>query len=500
MSPDSLTSLLGNLWSIFLIVLFFGGSIFVHELGHFLAARRRGVRVERFSIGFGPALWKKRGKDGCEYRLSVLPLGGYVALPQLADLSVIEGGEIARTRVLSTGIDSGPVNSERELPPISYATKMIVFVAGAVFNVLFAFILACVLWVVGQQTSEELSTTRIGYVTETIALPDGTTVPSPAHEAGLQIGDTIRAIDGQTVKDWPDMMQTLVTSFGQAEDGRREAIFSIERAGRTFDVTVYPRLVTEDKVRKVGIVAAYTPIVADVPKKSFAETLGLKTGDALTAINGAPLLNLLTLHDALQKKPAQVFTLTIKRGQQTLDLSVPADRPKESSEILGAAYRTTTGFIHTNPVTQIVGHASMMIRVLYSLVHPHSDINASKLSGPVGIGKIFWDASEAGLRYVIWITILVNVNLALFNLLPIPVLDGGQMLFATIGKLRGRALSTNFVATSQSIFMVLLLSLIVYVSVFDIGRIRRDSKADAKAREAAAEQKKDADQPAPAKP
>ena len=470
MSTDTLTSLLGNIWSIFMIVLFFGGSIFVHELGHFLAARRRGVKVERFSIGFGPALWKRRGKDGCEYRLSVLPLGGYVALPQLADLSAIEGE--SETDV-------------QKLPPISYATKMIVFVMGATFNLLFAFALACVLWLVGQETSEDHSTTRIGYITETITLPDESKVTSPAREAGLQVGDTIKAIDGEKVKDWPDMMQNLVTSFGKADDGRREAIFTIERAGQTLDITVYPRLVTEDKVRKVGIIAAYTPIVAEVPKDSYAEKLGLKVDDKLIALNGTPLLNLLTLHDALQKKEPSSFVLQIKRGEETMDLTVPAERPKDATGLFGASYRTTTGLIHPNPFEQISNHAAMMVRVLYSLIHPNSDINVSKLSGPVGIGKIFWDASEAGIRYVIWIAILVNVNLALFNLLPIPVLDGGQMLFATIGKLRGRALSINFVATAQSVFMVLLLSLIVYVTVFDVGRIRRDSKAEAQAKEAA---------------
>lgn len=485
MSSETIVSLLGNLWSIFLIALFFGGSIFVHELGHFLAARRRGLRVERFSIGFGPAIWKHRGKDGCEYRLSILPLGGYVALPQLADLSAIEGKS-------ETDVDT--------LPPISYATKMIVFVAGAFFNILFAFALACVLWLAGQETSENMSTTRIGYITDTIALPDKTTVISPAREAGLQVGDTIRAIDGQKVKDWPDLLQNLVTSYGQTDDGRREAIFTIERAGKTFDVTVYPRLVTDDKIRKVGIIAAYTPIVAEIPKDSYAEKLGLKVDDELTAINGSPLLNLLTLHDMLKAKVSQPFLLTVVRGQETIELKIPADVSAEKGDIFGASFRTKTGFIHPNPVEQITDHLAMTIRVLYSLIHPHSDINVSKLSGPVGIGKIFWDASEAGIRYVIWITILVNVNLAVFNLLPIPVLDGGQMLFATIGRLRGRPLAPNFVATSQSIFMVLLLSLIVYVSVFDISRIRRDSKADAQAKEAAAEQKKASEQLAPAKP
>ena len=91
MAADFFTSALTNLWAVILVVLLFGGSIFVHELGHFLAARRRGVKVERFSIGFGPAIWSRRAKDGVEYRVSWFPLGGYVLLPQLADLGALEG-------------------------------------------------------------------------------------------------------------------------------------------------------------------------------------------------------------------------------------------------------------------------------------------------------------------------------------------------------------------------------------------------------------------------
>src|SRR2546423_13421052 len=105
---DLIHSLFANLWSVFLVVLFFGGSIFVHELGHFLAARRRGVRVERFSIGFGPAIWSRRGRDGVEYRLSWFPLGGYVLLPQLADLGMLEG---------ESNVDAA------KLPPVTYLTK-----------------------------------------------------------------------------------------------------------------------------------------------------------------------------------------------------------------------------------------------------------------------------------------------------------------------------------------------------------------------------------------
>ncbi len=478
---EFLSGLFGSVWSIFMILLFFGGSIFVHELGHFLAARRRGVKVTRFSIGFGPAIWKWHGKDGVEYRLAWLPLGGYVALPQLADMPALEGE--------SEGAE--------QLPPVDYASRMIVFVAGAVFNVLFAFALACILWWAGQPTSEDLSTTRIGYVTRTITLADNTAVPSPALEAGLQAGDTIRAIDGTPVADWPELLQTLVTSAGVTDDGRRKAVFTIERAGQLMEIPVYPRLSGTENFRKVGILAAYTPIVSGVPEDAFARKLDLQTDDQLLTLNGAPLLNLVTLMDTMQAKVPEAFTLGVRRGERVLEIAVPAERPKDTSPLLGANYRTNFGLVHVNPVEQVYTQVKMTVRMFVSLVQPTSDMGLSKLSGPVGIGRIYWDASKAGIRYVIWIAILVNVNLAIFNLLPIPVLDGGHMLFATIGKLRGKALPFNFVATMQSIFVVLLLSVMAYVTVFgDIRRLVRDNRAEAQAREAAAEQQKKAAEPA----
>ena len=478
---DLLSNIFSGLWSIFMIVLFFGGSIFVHELGHFLAARRRGVKVSRFSIGFGPAIWSRTAKDGVEYRLSWIPLGGYVALPQLADMAAIEG----ETEDVSN------------LPPISYLTRIIVFAAGAFFNILFAFALATVLWLIGQPTSEDMATTRIGYVSRTITLEDGTAVPSPAAEAGLRVGDIIRAIDGDKVADWPELQQTLVTSSGVTDDGRRRAVFSIERDGRPIDLPVYPLLSGEDNMRRVGISAAFTPIVANVPDKSYARTLGLQIGDRLVQIDGAPLLHLVAIAEVMQEKVPRAFTLTVMRGETPITLSVPASRPTDTPPLFGAGYRSKFGLKHVNPFGQIWSQVTMTWRTLGSLIHPKSDIGISKLSGPIGIGKIYWDATEAGIRYVFWIAILVNVNLAIFNLLPIPVLDGGHMLFATIGKLRGRALPVNFIATTQSVFIILLFTMILYVSVFDVRRIARDVQGNASAKEAAAEQQKKS---APAKP
>jgi regulator of sigma E protease len=256
MSTDLFHSIISNLGSIALVVFFFGGSIFVHELGHFWAARRRGVHVERFSIGFGPKIVSWRGQDGVEYRLSWLPIGGYVALPQLADMGVIEGENTTDTKAL---------------PPISYSTKIIVFAAGAAMNLVFALVLASVIWLIGEPLSSDMATTRIGYVSPTIELSDGTKVPSPASQAGLQIGDAVRAIDGVRVTDWSSLMQTLITSSGRDEYDQPMAVFTIERGGRELEIVLFPRLAGDEKYRRVGISPGYELIVHGVAAGSVAE-------------------------------------------------------------------------------------------------------------------------------------------------------------------------------------------------------------------------------------
>lgn len=463
MSYDLLQTLLANVWSIFLVVLFFGGSIFVHELGHFLAARRRGVHVERFSIGFGPKIFSWRGKDGVEYRVSWLPLGGYVALPQLADLRGIEG-------------DS---NTDLEkLPPLSFSTKMLVFVAGAVFNVLFALGLACIIWFIGQPMSSEMATTRIGYVSSTLKLPDGTKTPSPAREAGLRIGDIVRKIDGIAVNEWTDLMQTLITSSGRTATGRPMAIFTIERAGLAEEVALYPILIGNEMFRTIGIAPGYELLVHSVATGSLAEQVGFKSGDEFISLNGTPILSAASYQDILAATTAEPVAVRIKRAGAEVTLTIPARPQAKPEAALGLALTTGFKLIHPSPVAQIIDHVVMTFRTLVSLINPQSDIGLSKVAGPVGIVRIFHSAAEAGIRAILIFTILVNINLAVFNLLPIPVLDGGQMLFATIAKLRGRALPVNFIMATQSTFIVLLFSMIIYVSFFDVRRVVRDVQAD----------------------
>ena len=460
-------SLFSNVWSIALIVLFFGGSIFVHELGHFLAAKKRGLKIDRFSIGFGPKIfgWTR---DGIEYRVSWIPLGGYVALPQLADMRGIEGESD---------------EDVEKLPPISYSSKMIVAVMGAVFNVLFAFVLASVLWAIKQPVSADETTTRIGYVAQTIPLQDGREVTSPAVEAGLKVGDTILAIDGREVSRWEDVLHRVLGGTDRAEDGRRRTVFRIERDGAVRDVTIYPQLAGDEEDRRVGIAAYFQPVVYRIQPDSIADQAGMKVGDRLLSANGIEIHNTQTLIDVLSARGDGPVTVRAERGAQQVEVVLPPRADPQARIPLGAVIAPESADVHIDPVTQLVGHVNRSFETLGMLLHPRSDVGVKKVSGPIEIIYVFHLAAQAGIRAVLYITILVNISLAIFNLLPIPVLDGGHMLFATIAKLRGRAIPPNVLMTTQSVFMILLLSMVLYVSYFNVIRVHRMTSGPAPAKE-----------------
>lgn len=477
--PDLIHSLFSNAWSLVLIILFFGGSIFVHELGHFLAARWCGLHIDRFSIGFGPKIfgWTR---NGIEYRVSWIPLGGYVALPQLADMRGIEGD----------------ASSEAEnLPPISYTAKMTVAVMGAVFNVLFAFVLATVLWAIKQPVGADEVTTRIGYVAPTITLPDGRHVTSPAAEAGLQVGDRIVAIDGHEATRWEDVSHGVVTGTGREEDGRRRSVFSVQRDGTISDVVVYPQLAGEDRFRRVGISPYFQPVVYRLEPGGIADKAGLKLQDRILEVAGTPVHNTQTVSDIVQRSEGAV-DLTVLRSGAKLHLTLPARGSVNAPVSLGVVLAPPSEDVHIDPFTQVSRHVTQAIQTLSSLLHPRSDVGMKDVSGPIEIIYVFHLASQAGIRAVLYLTVLVNISLAIFNLLPIPVLDGGHMLFATIAKIRGRAIPPNVLVTTQSVFMVLLLSMVLYVSYFNVIRVHRLASGPSAASEEAPAAAPEATEPA----
>ena len=458
--------ILSDPFAILLVVLFFGASIFVHELGHYLAARWRKLKIERFSIGFGPRLFGWKDKQGVDWRVSLLPLGGYVALPQLADMRGIEG----------------EYHENEPLPELSYADKIIVAGAGAFFNVLFALALGCVLWVTGIPVSEEYESTTIGYVAETIANQEGVEQDSPAILAGLKAGDRILRIDGRKTNNWEDILYALTTGVRRSDGGAPRTDFTVERDGQELEIPVYPLLDQFEGNRKIGIAPANSLHIGAVMENSPAMLAGIQAGDEIIQVNGNHIYNRSVLSRIVQDDPEAELQLLINRSGSSISISLTPEQVAyntagDTVPMIGVQWQPIFDTQHVNPVEQVYDAVDKTLSVLGALVHPKSDVAISNLSGPVGIGYTLYVISQIGILEVLSIVVLINVNLAILNLLPIPVLDGGHMAFATVAKLRGRPIPARIIASMQGTFMLIFLAILVYVTFFDFGRVRRNESA-----------------------
>jgi len=590
----SFGDLLGSLWGLALVAVFFGGSIFVHELGHFLAARRRGLKIERFSIGFGPRLFGWTGKDGVDYRVSIIPLGGYVALPQLADMEGIEGASS---------------EDAEQLPKISYADKMIVSVMGAVFNVIFAFVLACVLWVTGMPVPAGSTSTVIGYVPPQIVTSSdhlaelglGATIPGPAFKAGLRSGDKVLAVDDVEVGSFNQISEAVMLGNRRDSQGNPTATFKVERHGEVLEFVVQPARVeinahSGDRVRMAGIQPRTAVIVGAVTPGSPAEKAGLKAGDRILSMDGVPLNNTVEFRELLRKDGAKPRTLLVEQADgvnttavvtpqvtttvnpvsiiaygetklrslilvpatrdllskdpeavrdQLMVLGVSPDDPALAETLrigtivdkvdgkeqivsvrslaglveavgrtprdltlywkrangeagnltlrkaqavdkqpvqhaqVGIRYAARTELAYRNPWETCAGIVKSTFTTLGRLFDRGSDIQVKQLASVISITKTYYNLSE-DIRRVLWFTVLINLNLAVLNLMPIPVLDGGHMLIATIQRFTKGILSNKAVVILQYTFMALLLSLMAYIILHDVRRCSGDSELQLK--------------------
>ncbi len=440
---------------VLLAVFLLGLCIFIHELGHFLAARRRGLKVERFSIGFGPPIFRWE-RNGVDYRISWIPFGGYVALPQLADMGRLEGGEEEQAD---------------RLPPISYADKMIVAVMGAVFNMIFALLLSCILWVVGQ---EVIVSTEIDVVDRELRTADGAVVPGPAFAAGLRAGDEIVAVDGDRVGDWMQVHNAILTGTGRGAEGMPATRIDVLRGGEPMSFEVIPVLTSREAIRDIGIGPDSDLVVSGLVEGMPADEAGMLPGDVLVSISGEPIRTSALLQVVLARHTGGPVDLTVLREGEPVTLSVePVYVPEADAKRFGFifGYRAKTEIVHRNPVEQIGLMVDTIKRTLVALFHQGSDVKVRNLNGPVGIVHVLSTVGSYGLTHLVWLLAFINVNLAILNLLPIPVLDGGHMLFATIAKVAGRPLPRRFLEVTQGAFVVLFLSFMLYVTFFDVGRI-----------------------------
>lgn len=438
------------------VVMSFNLIIFVHELGHFLAAKWRGLKIERFQIWFGSPIWKKQ-INGVQYGLGWIPAGGFVALPQMAPMEAIEGSN----------------HESKSLPPITPLDKIIVAFAGPLFSLMLALLAGVVVWGVGKP-ADFIPTTQIGFL-----LPG-----SPAQKAGLLIGDRITAINGEKVNGFAGSLNSITESIVLSRG--QEISYTVEREGYSKPITLRSGFETGETrwfqrsgLRQVGIVPAGNSVVGDVIPKSPAADMGISPGDKIVTINGTKLFSYQQFAQYMRDqnwKSVRLGIQSIAGIFKEVDITPESPvKPTGSNPMIGIlwadpGYEDTT-IIHPSPFRQVSDSLKMMWTTITSVVSPNSSIGVGHLSGPVGIAKLQYQLlqMEDGWRRILAFMVLFNVNLAVLNMMPFPVLDGGHITLAILEKISGRPVKAKALEILQTICALALMGLMLFVTSKDIG-------------------------------
>ncbi|MEM9446224.1 MAG: RIP metalloprotease RseP [Verrucomicrobiota bacterium] len=443
----------------------FGITVFVHELGHYLAAKQQGLVIEKFAIGFGPKIFGFK-HDGVEWVINWLPIGGFVALPQMAPMDMVEG-ETEKKAV--------------DLPEISPKAKIITAFFGPLFSFLLAVVAAVAVSFIGYPKSIDSKTTTIGFFSDT----------SPAQSAGMEIGDKILSVNGKKVICWQGHPDGLVETIIFNSDGSPLKI-EVEKAlggVKTYDVTPVKNPDLEN-LYTIGIMAAQGNImVGNVIDNSPAQKAGLQKNDIVLKVNGEKVYNTLQITEKVDEAPTQPIELIIEREGKKMPFSVKPEYPVYDKDgekvpyerpIIGIGWAVDperdTYIYKPSPMEQIVHNGTLVFRVLNALITPNDGINAGHISGPIGILRSVQHSWLADWRFVLSFCVMLNVNLAILNLLPIPVLDGGHIVISIVEWIRRRPVEGKFLYATQSAFFVLLMGFILFVTFKDLSREVRGFK------------------------
>jgi len=414
-----------------------GVLIFVHELGHFMMARRLGVRVLTFSLGFGPKIVRVRRGD-TEYCLSAVPLGGYVKMAG-------ETPEAERT------------GRPDEFLSRSKLARFQILVMGPVMNIVLAVVLTAAVFAFG---ADVLAFQDDPPVVGVVA------AGSPAERAGIRAGDRILSIAGQPTATWEDVYRSI--GAGRT----RQFPVAVLRAGES--IGFLTKAWTEDEldVAGFGVMPDVSPHVVQVMKGSPADLAGVRPGDLVFSVEGERVVFQSRLMRAISKHANRRITLTVKRDGRQIDLHpTPAANGRIGISTGDALKVVQPGLLGAAKMslTQNIEFSRVILRTLGGLLTRKTSV--SELSGPIAIAQMSGQAAATGLRLYLLLMALISLNLGLINLLPIPVLDGGHILILAVEGIGRRDLSAKVKEKVLLAGFAALMILMVTVIYNDLARI-----------------------------
>ena len=429
--------------------------VFFHELGHFLVARWCGVAVKTFSIGFGPEIWGFNDRHGTRWSLSSIPLGGYV---QFVD---DENAASARHKPLD---ELTPEERKGSFQTKPLAVRAAVVAAGPIANFVLAIaIFAAVFTLFG----ELIAPAKI----------DRVAPGSAAEHYGFKPGDLVTSIDGKTIDSFSEMQLVV------AMNANRPLQFVVDRQGETIDITATPEgKESESSFGNTGMRHGFLfdePLipakVGVVTQGSAAERAGLLLGDLVVSIDGQKIESFSDMKRIVAKSPDRPLHFVLLRGDKTIDVTATPDRSKDGSGLMGIQAATPEGWTlkRYDPFTALrlaVDRCSFIVSQSLSYLWNVVTLkeSADQLGGPIRIAEIAGQAASESFLVLINLAAVLSVSIGLLNLFPIPMLDGGHLLYYSIEAIRGRPLSEFAQEIGFRIGLALILMLMIFATWNDL--------------------------------
>jgi regulator of sigma E protease len=429
-------------------ILMLGVLVFVHELGHYCVARLAGVKILKFSLGFGPKLISKTWGE-TEYLICAVPLGGYVQM--LGE----GGGEQGEDAELS------PAEVERSFSHKSVARRLAIVAAGPLMNLLLPFLILPISYMIGVQLSAYVDQPAcVGYVTP----------GSEAAAAGFQTDDCLQGLNGTQLSSWNEANKALVNFAGE------ELRFSLIRQGQTAQVVVASENGSLEGLQALGLLPRQPAIVGSLMPDMPAAKAGLQKGDLILSIAGQKIGSWYDLKPVIQQAEGKAVTLLVARNGVELTLSLEPERHESGAWLIGVGPEQQTvnkkfGFwaAISEGAKRTVELIDLTLVFVQKLFTGH--VSAKNIGGPITVVQVAGQAVQTDVSAVLAVLAFISIQLGILNLLPIPILDGGHIFFYVFELIFRKPISIRARAILQQIGLAMLIMLMVLAFYNDLARI-----------------------------